>query len=630
MNDIARSTGSHGKLRSQRKKRKQRSTATRRERMLTDLKRSGLTAKDAERMSWKPISGAKAKRLLKLSKVNLPDGYIIPYFDPDGEPIDGAFRWRALDKYTQRNRHTGIHEPGPKYRQAARTEPWLYLCPLIDWLDIDGSIVVTEGEKKAASACKQGIPAVGLGGVWNWKVPKSNDKLLPILDHILFESNGVEICFDSDLDSNFNVRLALVRLCAALADDGCNVQVVYLPSGADGEKVGLDDFLVDAGRRPNGKFSRRRARRAFEELTRHDPPVIEPVTMQCMADIPTEPLLPIWSGIIYRRKVALFPGDPGVGKSLLSCDIAARVTRGADWPGGEPAIIDPSNVIILSGEDDAGDTIKPRCIAAGADVSKVFIIKDVVETQGGEVSALSLDKHIKYIHEKVLSVKAKLLIIDPISAFEGDRDSNKNSIIRALINKLRQYAIEGDYAVLVITHFNKPGEKLTAAAIHRVMGSMGLVAACRTSHAFVRDPEDREHLMLLPIKVNLGPDIGGFGCRIALDHKQNLRPPPPYLKWDDELIKDQNIDDVLAQPSPREQAQKIKEQKVLEWLDGVLMPGEKMLSTEFNEKFERLGYSAKMVRKNMPKLGYTKKQIGFKGPWWTRRERRQLNQSAGR
>ena len=85
-------------------------------------------------------------------------------------------------------------------------------------------------------------------------------------------------------------------------------------------------------------------------------PDIEPVTMQCVADIPTEPLLPIWSGIIYRRKVALLPGDPRVGKSLLSCDIAAHVTQGFDWPGGEPAIIDPSNVVMLSGEDDAGDT----------------------------------------------------------------------------------------------------------------------------------------------------------------------------------------------------------------------------------------------------------------------------------
>ena len=606
-------------------RRKIRPRATRRERMRAELKRSGLTARDAALMGYKPISATHAKRMLGLRLINLPEGYIIPYHDVDGEQIEDAFRWRALDDYTQRNRQTGQRESGPKYRQPARSDPWLYFCPLLDWSDVRGTIAIVEGEKKAACACKAGIPAIGIGGVWNWRVPKSDDQLLPDFDEVLCEGADIEVCFDSDLYSNSNVRLALVRLCAALEEDGCNVQVVYLPSGPDGEKVGLDDFLVDKGRKPNGKFSRKRARRAFEKLPRHDPPIIEPVTMQCVADIPTEPLLPIWSGIIYRRKVALLPGDPGVGKSLLSCDIAAHVTQGFDWPGGEPAIIDPSNVVMLSGEDDVGDTIKPRLIAAGADVSKVFIIKDVVETQGGEVMALSLDKHMKYIHEKVLSVKAKLLVIDPISAFEGDRDSNKNSVIRALINKLRQYAIEGDYAVLVITHFNKPGEKLTAAAIHRVMGSMGLVAACRTSHAFVRDPEDREHLMLLPIKVNLGPDIDGFGCRIALDQKQNLNPSPPYLQWDNEPIKNQTIDAVMARASPREQTRKIREQEVKEWLDGFMKRGSKMLSQEFNEELRQHDYSGKLLRKIMPDLGYRKQKKGFGGQWWVIRDRRKIN-----
>ena len=629
MKDIARSTGSHGKLRSQRKKRKQRSTATRRERMLTDLKRSGLTAKDAERMGCKPISGAKAKRLLKLPKVNLPDGYIIPYFDPDGEPIDDAFRWRALDKYTQRNRRTGIHEPGPKYRQAARTEPWLYLCPLIDWSDVDGLIVVTEGEKKAASACKVGIPAVGLGGVWNWKVPKSKDKLLPVFDHILFEGHEVEICFDSDLDSNSNVRLALVRLCAALADDGCNVQVVYLPSGADGEKVGLDDFLVDAGRKRDGSFNRKRARRAFEKLPRHDPPGIEPITIRCAVNIKPERLRPLYTNVLYLSKVTLFAGDPGLGKSLVACDFAARVTRGADWPGGEPAAIGPANVIIVNGEDDPEDTIVPRLIAADADLSRIDIIDDVIEQRDGQLLALSIDKHANYIHAAMLRQGAKLLIYDPVAAFMGERDSHKDTAVRALINKIRSHARDGDYAVLLITHFNKPGEK-ASSAVHRVMGSLGFVAAARSVYAFVRDPEDSDKRLLLPIKVNLGPDTEGLRCHIEVDRKQNLSPPPPYLKWDAKTVEGQRVDEVLAQSSPREQARKAKEQKVLEWLDGVLMPGKKMLSTEFNEKFERLGYSARMVRKNMRKLGYTKKQIGFKGPWWTRRERRQVNQSAGR
>ena len=597
---------------------------TPRDRMLADLVRSGLNEKDAKKLGCKLVSGAKAQRLLKLSKINLPDGYTIPYHDANGNLVEGALRWRALAEYTQRDRKTGKQVSGPKYRQPGGTEPWIYQSPLgIDWAEVEGPVVITEGEKKSACACKAGIPTVGIGGVWSWRRPKSDDELLPDFVDALCESAYVEVCFDSDLHNNSNVKLALVRLCAALEKSDCNVQVVYLPPGENDEKVGLDDFLVAAGTKSNGKFSRKRARRAFENLPRHDPPEIEPVTMQCVDDIATEPLLPIWPGIIYRKKVTLLPGDPGVGKSLLSCDIAARVTQGFDWPCGESAIIDPSNVAMLSGEDDPSDTIKPRLMAHGADLSKVFIIKDQIQTKNGEIRALSLDKHIKYIHKKVLSVRAKLLVIDPISAFEGDRDANKNSVVRALISKLGQYATEGDYAVLLISHWNKPTDKLNVNAIHRVLGSIGLVAACRASHAFVRDPEDREHRLLLPIKVNLGPDKdGGFGCRIETDNEQNLCPPPPVLKWDSERITDRTIDEIMEQASPREQTRKLKEQAITEWLETFMKRGQKMDSTDFNDKVQEHNFSSILVTKLMTRLGYRKEKQGFDGGWCVIRDKK--------
>jgi len=46
-------------------------------------------------------------------------------------------------------------------------------------------------------------------------------------------------------------------------------------------------------------------------------------------------------------------------------------------------------VIILSAEDDAEDTIRPRLEAAGADLSRVFILDAVIDgfrPDGGEVS----------------------------------------------------------------------------------------------------------------------------------------------------------------------------------------------------------------------------------------------------
>ena len=595
------------------KKKTQRPRATRRELMLDDLKRSGLTEKDAKKLGCKPKSAKSAKSMLGLRNINLPDGYEFPYYDVNKERIYDASRWRALGSYTQRNRQSGKRESGPKYRQRTRSKPRLYFCPLTDWSEVDGTIVITEGEKKAACACKAGIRTVGIGGVWNWRKPKSDDELLPDFADVLYEGAKIEICFDSDVQTNPNVRQALARLAAALEKKGCNVQVVHLPSGSNDEKIGLDDFLVEKGRKQNGKFSSKRARRAFKKLPRSEPPEIDPITIRLAADIKPQPLRPVCPDFLYRRKVALLAGEPGLGKSLFSCDVAARVSCASDWPGGVSAVIDPSNVVMISGEDDPEDTIVPRLIAAGGDLSKIHIINDVVETRDGELSALSIDKHMKGIHAMMIRCGAVLLVFDPVPAFMGDRDSHKDTAVRALLNKVRQYAIEGDYSVLMITHFNKPGEKVSSA-VHRVMGSLGFVAAARSVYAFVRDPADPDQRLFLPIKNNLGADKKGLSCSIDVDSSQNLRPSPAFLRWDDDPVDNQRIDEVLTQSSPRVQARKAKEAEIEKWLLGKLTKF-RVRSKRIFKQGKKRGYAERTVRKVLEDIGTVCEQDGFHGGW---------------
>lgn len=355
-----------------------------------------------------------------------------------------------------------------------------------------------------------------------------------------------------------------------------------------------------------------------DEPNQNDAP--ETITARCAADIKVQPLAPLWPGFLYRRKVALVAGEPGLGKSLMSCDVTARISCASDWPGGESAVIVPANVVMISGEDDPDDTIVPRLIAAGANLSNIHIIDDVVENQDGELSVLSLDQHMPAIHKIMLQHDAVLLVIDPLSAFLGDRDSHRDSSVRALLNKLRRYAIEGQYAVLLITHFNKPGEK-TSSAVHRVMGSLGFVAAPRSVYAFLRDPDDPDQRLFLPIKTNLGPDQEGFRCRIAVDRTQKLSPPPVYLKWDDEAVEGQRVDEVMAQATPREKARKAKEQEIREWLDKFVKRGKEIRATKFNKELKRLNYGKRAVRKIMPGLGYHKTQKGFPAKWWVVREK---------
>lgn len=154
------------------------------------------------------------------------------------------------------------------------------------------------------------------------------------------------------------------------------------------------------------------------------------------------------------------------------------------------------------------------------------------------------------------------------------------------------------------------------------MGSLGFVAAARSTYAFVRDQENSDQRLLLPIKVNLGPDTEGFRCHIEVDRTQNLSPPPPRLRWHDEAVEDQRVDDVLTQSSPREQARKAKEQEIKKWLDGLMKPGKRVRSPKFKKKVKRSGYREKTVRKLMPELGYkTEAEDCFPAIWWVIRNK---------
>jgi len=93
----------------------------------------------------------------------------------------------------------------------------------------------------------------------------------------------------------------------------------------------------------------------------------------------------LWQGYIPLGKVTVLDGDPGLGKSLLTLDLAARVTTGRDMPDGTPGVC--GAVVVLSAEDDLADTIRPRLDAAGAIVAQVTALEAVgdVDTETGEV-----------------------------------------------------------------------------------------------------------------------------------------------------------------------------------------------------------------------------------------------------
>ena len=139
-------------------------------------------------------------------------------------------------------------KPGPKYLSPTGSTPRTYVPPSIngELTDTSHSLVLTEGEKKSLSATQHGFPTVGLCGVDSWH-PKRSSTLLPDLERIAWKGRKVFIAFDSDADTNPNIKENENLLADALKNRGAIVKVVRIPSGPDGAKQGLDDFLVAHG-----------------------------------------------------------------------------------------------------------------------------------------------------------------------------------------------------------------------------------------------------------------------------------------------------------------------------------------------------------------------------------------------
>lgn len=212
----------------------------RKELMIKDLTRSGLTEKDAQRMGLRELNLAETAHFTK--KIKRPS-YKIPYHDVNGKPLD-FFRLRFLDD----GKNFGQLEQ--RYWQKPNSLPLPYFSPLgkVKWpaliTDPKQSLVLTEGEKKAAVACKAGIPCIGLGGVWSWRSKKHEIALLPELKAIKWDGREVFLAFDSDLERNTNVLHAARAFAHALTKQGAKVMQVQIPSGEVGENVGLDDWLL--------------------------------------------------------------------------------------------------------------------------------------------------------------------------------------------------------------------------------------------------------------------------------------------------------------------------------------------------------------------------------------------------
>jgi bifunctional DNA primase/polymerase-like protein/AAA domain-containing protein len=220
--------------------------------------------------------------------------------------------------------------------------------------------------------------------------------------------------------------------------------------------------------------------------------------LESLEDIEMEATTWLWQDRIPAGTVCVLTGRGDVGKSMVSISWTAWLTRGK-MDGIFKGL--PKSVIIMATEDIYAQHIKPRLVAADADLKRVWRVKPVEEFDN-----VVLPRDIAELTDLIITNDVAMVIMDPLlSRIDTRLDTHKDADVRRALEPLKKMAELTNAVVLGFVHFNKGTSK---DAIDRVSASGALTTVPRSVFAVVK--EDEEVRVLGQVKNNLGtpqPDL---------------------------------------------------------------------------------------------------------------------------
>lgn len=318
-----------------------------------------------------------------------------------------------------------------------------------------------------------------------------------------------------------------------------------------------------------------------------------------LSDLRPEKVSWLWPGRLPYGKLTILDGDPGLGKSCIGFDLAARLTTGQRTPTGETLREAP--VIVCSAEDGLADTILPRVLGAGGDPSRVFVPQLANSRSQERLPVLPDD--VVALERLAEKTGARLLLLDPLFAFlSGSLKSFVDQDVRAALTPLARMAERTGVAVLVIRHLRKQ----SGAAIYAGGGSIGITGAARSVLMAGRDPRDADRRVIASVKSNLCAPAAPLGYRMI--------PSPDGLtvriEWLGE-VEGVTADD-LAAPSGGRDEDRDTAEECAEWLRHTLQEGPQP-SLAVEEAARAKGFSRAQLARARARLGARAFRVGGAG-----------------
>ena len=213
------------------------------------------------------------------------------------------------------------------------------------------------------------------------------------------------------------------------------------------------------------------------------------------SSVTSEPILWLWPDRIPCGALTIVEGDPGCNKSTLLYDLAARVSSGQDMPNCEGSASLGS--VLLISDEDATMTMRRTLEANNVDLDRILMYDKRLAVG----IPLKLPSDIVLLETEIVRSKARLVVLDPITAFvEGN--VNVDQSVRAALGPLAAVAERNRAAIVLVRHLRKGA---SGSSLYRGAGSIALVAAARSTLLVGADPANNEQRVVAHVKSSLGP-----------------------------------------------------------------------------------------------------------------------------
>ena len=331
------------------------------------------------------------------------------------------------------------------------------------------------------------------------------------LNLLAWQGRSVTECFDSDSETNPKVQEALNALAIEAYRRGArNVFNIPLPSGENGDKNGMDDFMHTNGVE------------AFLDLDAEE--ISSPY-----------PRVKIWGGVellntqIERRPAivkawgireaakALLTGAGGKGKTTMLLQFGCDASAGQPLFGYGPlAVSGPQRILFFLAEDPLSETHFRWCqqmsaLRYGHEVAERIAF---VDSRGARLT-LTNEFSQQVLFDAIRQHRATIAILDPLVALH-DADENSNSAMRAVLDTCNPIIEETGCTFIIAHHEPKSPENNSAAS----RGASAIRDWCRTMLRLTAQkpgPDGAQRFQLDLDKAN----YGGTVWSLTLERQQD-------------------------------------------------------------------------------------------------------------